>query len=105
MSKKHKLKFEKPEDSHVMKFRKKWLKKGFELIDITQHCEFQLGISGWCNDFHEPDEQIYHIRALYRKEIVANFEGKNISIIDYDKYVEYYTDDSENFIIFRKVKI
>lgn len=40
-----KLKFREPEDSDSMKLRKKWLKKGIELVDITPHCEFTLGIS------------------------------------------------------------
>ena len=99
------MKFKKPNDSDVMKLRKKWLKKGIELIDITPHTEFQLGISGWCSDFHEPDEQIYHVRCLYRKDIIANFRGIGVDIIDDDKYLFYYDEETESFIIFRKVKI
>ena len=96
--------FKKHEDSDSMKLRKKWLKKGYELIDITPHCEFQLGKSGWCNSFSEPDEEIYHIRCMYRKDIIANFNGLKVEIIDDDKYLFYYDEETENFIIFRKVR-
>ncbi|MFW6016871.1 MAG: hypothetical protein ACOCRK_10575 [bacterium] len=97
--------FSKPKDSDSIKFRKKWLKKGIELVDITPHCEFRLGISGWCNNFNEPEEQVYHIKCLYRKDIIANFSGINVSIIDDKKYLFYYDKETEDFIIFMKVKI
>ena len=97
--------FKKQEDSDSMKLRKKWLRKGYELIDITIHCEFKLGISGNCNDYHEPDEQIYHVRCMYRDKIIANFNGTKVEIIDEDKYLFYYDTLTEDFIIFRKVRI
>lgn len=97
--------FKKEEDSQSMKFRKKWLKKGYELVDITHLCEFQLGVSGWCNSFSEPDEQIYHIRCMYRKNIIANFNGLKVEVIDDDKYLFYYDTETENFIMFMKVRI
>jgi len=91
------------EPSQEFSQRKKLLKKGIDLVDITKLCEFTLGDSGWCNDFNEPDQHIYHIQCWYRNEIIANFEGKNAHVIDDDKY-HLYLDD-ENFIIYRKVKI
>ena len=90
-------------------FRKKWLKKGFELIDITPHCEFELGKSGWCNEFNEPDDNIYHVRAKYRGEIIANLGAKTFEVIDDDKYIiyieEWAKDRDSDFVIFRLVPI
>lgn len=93
----------KDEPSEIAKFRKLWLRKGYELIDITQHIEFKLGQSGWCNDFNEPNENIYHIQAWYRDDVIANFPA--VEPIDDDKHVIYYDEDEGDFIIFRKVKV
>jgi 1,2-phenylacetyl-CoA epoxidase PaaB subunit len=95
--------------SDIGKFRKKWLKKGFELIDITPHLTFHLGQSGECGSINEPREDIYHIQAHYRKETIANIVD-GIEIIDDDLHCVFYTekwkgDNISNFIIFRKVKI
>ena len=46
------------EPSPVGKFRQKWLKKGYDLINITGLCEPKLGNSGWCNGFNEPEEEM-----------------------------------------------
>ena len=95
--------------SSIRKFREKWLKKGFELVDITQLCTFKLGNSGWCNDFNEPDENIYHIQCWYRDDIVANFSGLTSYVIDDDKYLLRHENEDDytgaDFIIFRKVKM
>ena len=97
------------EASPIALFRKKMLKTGIDLIDITQLCEFKLGNSGWCNEFNEPDENIYHIQCWYRDEIVANFSGKTSYVIDDDKHLLYHENEDDysgaDFIIFRKVKI
>jgi hypothetical protein len=89
--------------SKIGDFRKKWLKKGYELINITSLLEANLGSSGWCNDFNEPEDSIHHVQLLYRDEVVANIGYSNIEIIDDDKYL-VYQDVDDNFIIFRKVK-
>jgi hypothetical protein len=99
---KHKL-------SEVKKFRDKWNKKGYELINITTLLEPKMGGSGWCNNFNEPDETIHHIQLRYRNEIVANVNGNCIYPIDDDKYVvfvtdEYIVNEERDFILFRKVK-
>ena len=96
--------------SEVKKFRDKWLKKGYELINITTLLEPKMGCGGWCNDFNEPDETIHHIQLWYRDEVIANVNGKCIYPIDDDKYVvftseEYIVNEEVDFIIFRKVKI
>jgi hypothetical protein len=89
--------------SKIGDFRKKWLKKGYELINITGLLEAKLGCSGWCNDFNEPDDTIHHIQLLYRDEVVANVGHSKIDIIDEDKYLSFKDLDND-FIIFRKVK-
>jgi len=98
----------KEEDSKVMTFRKKYLKKGWELINITPILEPKLGISGSCNDINEPNESIHHIQLWYRDEVIANVVD-GIEIIDDDKYVIFLTDkwkgdNISDFIIFRKVR-
>lgn len=97
----------KHEPSDAFKFRKKWTKKGYELVDITHLCKAKIGCSGWCNDFNEPDENIYHISIWYRDEVVANVKANNMYVIDDDKYVIYSEEDytGDNFIVFRKVKL
>lgn len=95
--------------SEICKFRNKWLKKGIELVDITKLVEFKLGESGWCNDFREPDECIYHIQCHYRDEVVANISGKTFTVIDDNKFLIYHTNEDDitgaDFIVFRKVKL
>jgi len=91
--------------SDIYNYREKLLKKGIELINITELCEFKLGNSGYCNSFHEPDENIYHIQIWYRDEQVGVLHYKQGYVINEDKYV-IYTDIVDNdFIIFRKVKV
>jgi hypothetical protein len=91
--------------SDIYKFREKHIKKGFELVNITDMCEFKLGESGWCNGFNEPDDKIYHIQVWYRDEQIGVFHYRQSYILDEDKYV-IYTDIVDNdFIIFRKVKV
>jgi len=84
-------------------FRKEWLSKGYELVDITKLCEFKLGESGWCNDFNSPDENIYHLKVFYRDEEVGTFyPSKEQSNWD-EKYVVFVDDN--DFIIFKKCKL
>jgi len=92
--------------SDVAKFREKWLKKGFELVNITTLCEVILGNSGWCNDFNEPDETCHHIQIRYREEVIANVHANSIYPIDDNYYVVFSVPDinGDDFIIFRKVK-
>ena len=95
--------------SAIAKYRKDFLKKGIELVDITQLCTFKLGRSGCCNDFNEPNEEIYHIQVHYRDEQIATFNGNNCYPIDEDKYCVFITDIEllwdNDFIIFMKVKV
>ena len=95
--------------SAIKLFRDEWLKKGYELVDITQLCEFQLGRSGSCNNFNEPNEEIYHIQAKYRDECIANNDGVDFYPLDDDKHIVYIEKSTaphdSNFIIFRKVKL
>lgn len=90
--------------TEVGKLHRKWKKKGYELVNITSLCEVELGESGWCNDWNEPDEKIFHIRILYKKEIIANLLFNDYHVIDDDKYL-MFVYDNEDFIIFRKVKL
>ncbi len=87
--------------SKTMELRKKYLKKGIELINITSLCEVKLGTSGWCNDLNEPEETIHHIQIHYRDEVIANVDGNGISIID-EKYMSVSVEEGD-FIIYRKV--
>ena len=84
-------------------FRKDWLKKRYDLVDVTKLCEFKLGYSGWCNDFNEPDENVYHIQVIYRDECIGTFYPSIEQSNWDDKYIVFiaYND----FIIFRKEKI
>jgi hypothetical protein len=88
-------------------FRNMYNKKGFHLVDVTQLCKFKLGISGWCNDFNKPDEQIYHLQCLYRDVDICTFPDPNKNIDD--NFVVFMTNDKDitgrDFIIFMKVKI
>lgn len=93
--------------SEVEQFRKHFKKKGYELVDITHLCKFSLGCSGWCNDFNEPDQEIYHIKVKYRGEEICEFPDPNKNINK--NYVVFFGFDDDitgrDFIIFRKVKI
>jgi len=94
-------------DTSISKFRKHWLKRGYDLFDITQLCNFRLGKSGYCNDFDEPDENIYHLKVYYRDEELCSFPDPNRNISkDYIVFITN-TDDitGADFIIFRKVKL
>ena len=94
------------DDTNITKFRKHWLKKGYELIDVTQLIDLKLGISGWCNDFNEPDEQIYHIKVIYRGEEICSFPDPNTNCDE--NYIVFTTNEKDisgaDFIIFRKLK-
>jgi len=101
--------------SRIAKFRADWLKKGYELVNITPLMEFKLGNSGCINGFNEPDEDAYHLQGWYRGESMAVFHGggNNCYVCDEDKFVLYadvcdlHKDCSDNgdFIVFRKVKV
>lgn len=107
---KRKIKYIKEKPSNIGLFRQTWLKKGFELVDITSLCKFKLGRSGWVNNFSEPEEEIYHIQVWYRDESIAAYDGRDFYVIDDEKHIIYvepnksYEPDSD-FIIFRKVRI
>ena len=94
---------EKKVETDITKFRKDWMKKNYDLADITQLCEFKLGISGWCNEWNEPDEQIYHIKIMYRDECIGTFEPSNKQDNMFERFEMFITHES--FIIFMKVKI
>ena len=102
-----KTKYKEPEKSEVFKFREQWLKKGYELIDITKLIELKLGESGWCHNFNEPEENCYHIKIYYRDEIIANIDGNRIYPIDEEKYCIFISGfkNDNDFIIFRKVRV
>ena len=93
--------------SKIGLFRERYKRKGFELIDITRLCKFDLGESGWCNDFNEPEETIYHIKACYRDEEICDFPDPNKNINE--DYVVFFINEKDitgrDFIIFRKVKV
>ena len=95
---------EKYEPMLIETFRKLWIKKGYDLVDVTKLCEFNLGCSGWCNDFNEPDENIYHIQVMYRDICIGTFHPSTKQPNWNEKYVVFIFED-EDFIIFRKVKI
>lgn len=93
--------------SKVCKFREEWLKKGFELVDITNLCNLRLGISGSCNSINEPEDKIYHIQMTYRGEVIATFSAGAAYVIDEDKYVMFKDEEDMcgiDFIIMMKVK-
>lgn len=95
---------EKDPRSESFKFRQDWLKKGYDLVNITEMCVPKLGVSGWMNDFNEPDEQCYHIQLWYRNEVIANLcSGEKIYILDDSKYTTFTHDD--DFAIYMKVKL
>jgi hypothetical protein len=88
-------------------FRTQYLKKGYDLVDVTQLLEFKLGFSGWCNELNFPDELIYHLQVWYRDEQIATWCANVVNVIDDSKYVIYSEEDKNgnDFIMFRKVKI
>lgn len=90
--------------SEVAKFRTKHAIHGFELVDITQLCEFKLGYSGWCNNFNEADEKCYHIQIWYRNENIGTVVGNDMFMIDENKHCVFVEDDGD-FIIFRRVPL
>jgi hypothetical protein len=90
--------FEKKSESYA--FRQKYQKKNIELVDITGMCTAEINSHGWCNSFNEPDENIYHIKIYYRKEIVAQV-GKELEVVDDSRFVVF--QDCDGFIIFLKV--
>ena len=87
----------------INQFRKLWLEKGFELIDITQLCKFKLGFSGWANDINSPDEQIYHLRVYYRDEQIGTFLPSKKQYLFEEGYVCFVED--EDFIIFKECSL
>ena len=89
--------------SKVVLLRNEWLKKSYELVDITELCKASICSSGWCNDINEPDENCYHIKINYRDECIASFDGKDFYVIDENKYLLFI--DLDDFVIFRKVKL
>jgi hypothetical protein len=95
-------------DSESNKLRKKWLKKGFELINITSLCETRMGNSGWCNDLNEPDETCHHIQILYRNEVIAHYTPPKFEVMDDDKHIILLVNQDDpiggEFVIYRKVK-
>ncbi len=103
------MKYLKNKDSEVKKLRNKWLKKGIELINITNLCELKLGLSGSCNNFNEPDETIHHVQVLYREENIAVINGTGGYVIDEDLYLYWITNKDDitgaDFVIYRKVKL
>jgi len=101
MTKRKYIDFNKP--NQVQKLRIKMFKKGFELVDITSLCKVKVCNSGLCNGFNEANDNIYHVRVNYIKEIIANMSGSGINIIDEDRYIKYVEQD--NFIIFKKCPI
>lgn len=102
---KKKIKWVEPEPSEIGKVYKDHEAKGIELVDITQLCEFKLGNSGWCNNFNESEQNIYHIQVWYRREQIAALTGNHAYAIDDDRYYLWvskeYKDES-NFVVFKK---
>jgi hypothetical protein len=95
--------------SAIGAFRAAWLEKGIELVNITPMLEFRLGISGLVNDFHEPNEDCYHLQGWYRHEMVAVFNnpdpahnGEHSFVTDAKRYAIFVEDG--DFIVFRQVK-
>jgi|TARA_Y100000310_G_scaffold338926_1_gene430002 hypothetical protein len=92
--------------SKIKKFRKKYQKEGYELVDITSLCEVAIGTSGWCNELNidEPEEKIYHVRISYREEIIASVGSEGIELISDDNYV-IFEEDENDFVVFRLVPL
>ena len=92
--------------SQTALFREVWLQEGIDLVDITPLCEIKINCHGECNNINEPEEHIYHIKIIYRDEVIAQCGGNKIYVIDDDKYCVWVENDlyDDGFIIFRKVK-
>jgi len=94
--------------SDVRLVREKWYKKGYELLNITDKLELKLGKSGWCGDFCDYDEPIYHIQLWYMDDQVAVIGPDKCYVVDDNKYVIFKTNEEDitgaDFIIFRKIK-
>jgi len=89
-------------------FRKKYYKKGYELINITELCEANIKCSGWCNDINHPSEKLFHVQITYRNEEIVNLTGNKIYAIDDDRIVVWTDSDDplgNDFIIFMKRKL
>lgn len=89
-------------------FRKVWFDDGVDLVDITQLCEVKINCHGEVNNINEPEEHIYHIKIVYRDEIIANCDGNKIYVIDPEKYCIWIESDNPvdgGFIIFRKINL
>ena len=99
----------KNQPSEIQLFRRSYAEKGWELINITQLCEFKLGHSGSCNDFREPDDEIYHIQIWYRGDNIAVFGSEGCYVIDEYKYCIFSCRDEplnhSDFIIFKMCKV
>ena len=100
------MKYKKPKPSDVAKFRKKWLDKGYELVDVTQLVEFKISCHGECGEFGEPSENIYHCKIIYRGEEIGVFCPDNTTYFMEDNFVLFTEgiDYGTDFIIFMKVK-
>ena len=96
---------QKTPESRISKFRKKWEKKGYHLVDVTKLLTFKLGYSGWCNDWNEPDENIYHVKIYYRDEDIGSLP--DLANLD-ERFEAFFTNEDDitgkDFIIFMKVK-
>ena len=95
------------EPSEIARFRAEYVKKGFELVDITHLMEWRLGDSGWINGLNEPVDSCYHVQGWYRGENIAVFQGRSAYVIDDKRFVMFVSasDDDSDVIIFRKVKV
>jgi hypothetical protein len=91
------------EKSDVLKFRETFLVQGYDLVDITHLCTTKIDSHGNCNEFNEPSENIYHMKIMYRDEIVANAGKCGIEVIDLKRYA-VWGDEPTDFIIFKIVK-
>ena len=109
MSKIKEIEYYENEPSNVGKLRALWLKKGFDLINITELCEFKLGHSGWINSFNEPTEEAYHIQVYYRDESIGVISPKKSYVIEDEEHLLFIENENDilgpDFIIFRKVPL
>lgn len=103
------IKIKKEEPTQISLYRKRYVRKGYELVNISTLCEYKLGTSGWCNDFNEPSETIHHIQVWYRDEQVATIGPDRAYPIDDKKYAVFTTNYDDftgaDFIIFKMCTI